>query len=390
MSWVLFRLGLAGIGLCAAGAVPGAAAAQAPQDSSLIEIAAVRARLVAGRSERPVAASRPQRADPALTHYLAGIAQLGTHQFDSALVHLRAAVTASPTNARYHGDLAFALAGAGRMDEAADAYAAAARLQPGNPWYDVGLAAVRAKQTLWPQAKAGYDAALRADSSIIDRRLASAVSDCLDEGGFVPELTAWSRMASVRFSDDPMPWLRLATLLRHSDSAEGLAAVRRYRVLAPNERLGAALYANYLLGLGEDDSALVLAHEAAADTALWPYAWPVYLHVGGRLFQANALTQASQVLAQGRGIAPAARHAQFSLFLGYTNVQRLGPMYADAAQHKDCAKAHVVDSLEVSVRHDLAEGMAAGDSARINQIMTTLLPQARARINELLAQCPKS
>ena len=88
MSWVLFRLGLAGIGLCAAGAVPGAAAAQAPQDSSLIEIAAVRARLVAGRSERPVAASRPQRADPALTHYLAGIAQLGTHQFDSALVHL--------------------------------------------------------------------------------------------------------------------------------------------------------------------------------------------------------------------------------------------------------------------------------------------------------------
>ena len=389
MSWVPFRLGLAGIVLSAALAVPDAAAAQSPQDSALLEIAAVRARLVAGRSERPVATSRPQRADPALTHYLAGIAQLGSHQFDSSLVHLRAAVTASPTSARYHGDLAFALAGAGRMDDAADEYAAAARLQPGNPWYDVGLAAVRARQTLWPQAKAGYDAAVRADSSIIDRRLVTAVSDCLDEGGFVPELTTWSRMAAVRFPDDPMPWLRLATLLRRSDSAAGLAAARRYRALAPSERLGAALYANYLLGLGEDDSALVLAREAAADTALWPYAWPVYLQVGGRLFQANALTQASQVLAQGRGLAPATRRAQFSLFLGYTNVQRLGPMYADAAQHKDCAKAHVVDSLEVSVRHDLAEGMAAGDSARINQIMTTLLPQARTRINELLAQCPK-
>jgi hypothetical protein len=33
--------------------------------------------------------------------------------------------------------------------------------------------------------------------------------------------------------------------------------------------------------------------------------------------------------------------------------------------------------------------MAAGDSARISQITTTLLPQARTRINELLAQCPK-
>lgn len=389
MSFVQLRLGLAWISLTAAVAVPGTAAAQAPPDSSLIEIAAVRARLVAARNERPVATARPQRADPALTRYLAGIAQLGTHQFDSAQVPLRAAVTASPNNARYHGDLAFALAGAGRMNEAADEYVAAARLQPANPWYDVGLAAVRAKQTLWPQAKAGYDAAVRADSSIIDRRLVTAVSDCLDEGGFVPELTAWSRMASVRFPDEPMPWLRLATLLRHSDSAEGLAAVRRYRVLAPNELLGAALYANYLLGLGEDDSALVLAGQSAADTALWPYAWPVYLQIGGRLFQARAYTQASQVLARGRVLAPATRRVQFSLFLGYTNVQRLGPMYADAAQHKDCAKAHAVDSLEVSVRRDLEEGMAAGDSARISQITTTLLPQARTRIHELLAQCPK-
>ena len=391
------RLGLIGAALVwTAIALPGGASAQAPgaapaaaQDSSLLEIAAMRARLVASREEHQAPQGRATRAEAALTRYLAGVAQLGKRQFDSAVAPLQAAVAARANSARYHGDLGYALAGLGRWEDAANEYAAASRLQPTNPWYYVGLASVRAQQERWQPAAANYEAAAGLDSSVIDHRFVEAVSDCMERGAFAEELLTWSRIGSARYPDDPVAWLRLATLLRQSDSAEGLAAIRRFRALAPDHKLGAALYASYLLGLEQYDSSLALAREAAADSTLWRFAWPVYLRVGAHLFQTRDLVQASQVLAEGRPYAPAARRAQFSLFLGYTNAQRLGPLYADAARRKDCAQAHAVDTLEISVRHDLEEGKAVGDSAQINQVLGGVLTQARTRINELLAGCPK-
>ena len=70
-------LGLIGVALASAAlALPsgaaaqaqraGPAAAQAPQDSSLFEVAATRARLVAAQQERPAAPGRAQRSDPTL------------------------------------------------------------------------------------------------------------------------------------------------------------------------------------------------------------------------------------------------------------------------------------------------------------------------------------
>lgn len=391
------RLGLIGAALVwTAIALPGGASAQAPgaapaaaQDSSLFDTAAMRARLVASREERQAAQGRAARTDPALTQYLAAVGQLGKRQFDSALTPLQAAVAANPNSARYHGDLGYALAGLGRWEEAANEYAAASRLQPTNPWYYVGLASVRAKQERWQPAAANYEAAAGLDSSVIDHRFVEAVSDCTQRGAFAEELLTWSRIGAARYPDDPVPWVRLATLLRQSDSAEGLTAIRHFRSLAPDQKLGAALYASYLLGLEQYDSSLALAREAATDSTLWRYAWPVYFRVGAHLFQARDLGQASQVLAEGRAYAPAARRAPFSLLLGYTNAQRLGPLYADAAKKKDCAEAHAVDTLEMSVRHDLVEGKAVGDSTQINQVLGGVLTQARTRINELLARCPK-
>jgi predicted Zn-dependent protease len=390
------RLGLIGAALVSTAiALPGGAAAQAPgapsaaQDSSLFEIAAMRARLVASREEHQAPPGRAGRTDPTLTRYLAAIAQLGKRQFDSALTPLQAAVAGSPNSARYHGDLGYTLAGLGRWEEAATEYAAATRLQPSNPWYYVGLASARAKQERWQPAAANYEAAAGLDSSVIDHRFVDAVSECMARGRFTPEVLTWSRIAVARYPDDPAPWLRLATLLRQSDSVEGLAAIRRFRALAPDQRPGAALYASYLVGLGQYDSSLALSRQAAADSTLWPYVATVYLRIGAHLFQTRDLVQASQVLAEGRAYAPAARRAQFSLFLGYTNVQRLGPLYANAAQKKDCAEAHAVDTLEISVRRDLEEGKAVGDSTQINQVLGGVLTQARTRINELLAGCPK-
>jgi Flp pilus assembly protein TadD len=363
----------------------GAPAAQASQDSSLFEIAAVKARLAAARLEG--SAARGRRADPLQAQYLAGVEQLGKHQFDSAMVPLQAAALVSQTNARYHGDYGYALVGVGRWDEAANEYATAVRLQSGNPWYYVGLAAVRAHQEHWQQAAANFALAVSTDSSIIDPRLVAAASECLERAGFTSDLLEWSRMATVRFPDEPMPFLRLAMLLQRIDTVAGLAAIRRFRTLAPSNRLGQAIYAHYLNGQGQYDSSVAMVRSAVTDTSLRNYAWPVFLTVGAHLLQAKDLEKASQVLEEGRRLAPADRHARFSLYLGYSNVQRLAPLYTDAAQKKDCGKAQLVDSLVTTVDRDMHESMALGDSAQMNQIIATVLPQFRTRVKEVLDQC---
>ena len=388
MTATSLRLALAAAALLAP-ALHGTALAQVPQDSTLFEVAAVRARLVAAQDEQAAARTSRARPDPTLTRYLDGVAALGRHQFDSALVPLQAAAHARADNARYHGDLGYALAGLGRWDEAATEYETAARLQADNPWYDVGLGAVRARQERWPEARTAYERAVALDSSVIDRRIVAAVTDCMDRGRFDDGLITWARLATVRYPNDPAPWLRLALLLRQRDSVQGMEAARRFRALAPDHLSGAALFASYLVGAGQYDSSLALAGEAAEDSTLWPLVWPIYLKVGAHLFQARDFERASAVLEQGRRFAPDARQAQFSLFLGYANVQRLGPLYADAARKQDCGEAHAVDSLEVSVRHDLEAGKAVGDSTQINQILTGVLTQARTRIDEMLNKCRK-
>ena len=72
-------------------------------------------------------------------------------------------------------------------------------------------------------------------------------------------------------------------------------------------------------------------------------------------------------------MAPSGRHPQFSLYLGYANVQRLAPLYQDAAAKKDCGKARLIDSLVTSVDRDMHESMALGDSAQQIQSLVMLL-----------------
>lgn len=390
------RLDLIALVLVSAGALaaPRVARAQAPsggqtvQDSSLLETAANKARLVATRLESEATPRGRARPDPVAAQYLEGVAQLGKRQFDSALVPLRAAAMVSQNNARYHGDLAYALAGLGRWEDAATEYAAAVRLQAANPWYYVGLAAVRANQEHWQQAGANFALALGIDSAIFEPSLIAVATYCFERGGFDTELLEWSRLATQKFPDEPTPWLRLATLLRaRGDTAGGLAAIQKFRTLQPDDRLGAAVYALYLYDQGKMDSAVALARRAATDTMLRSYAWPVYLRVGAHLLQAKDLEKASQVLEEGRNIAPEGRRKQFSLYLGYSNVQRLAPLYTDAAQKKDCREARLVDSLITTVDRDMHESIALGDSAQMTQIITTVLPQFRSRVGEILNGC---
>ena len=388
------RLGLIGGLLAVSGALlsPTTARAQAAasDSGSLLDSASVRARLVAARLESQAGTQRgrPGRAEAGMTQYLEGVAQLTKHEFDSALVNMRAAVTVGPNNARYHGDLAYAYAGLLRWDEAGSEYATAIRLQGANPWYYVGLGAVRAAQERWAEAGANFALAKATDSTILDPKLIGAASFVYERDGNEQQLFEWSQAGTRLFPNDPGPWLRVATLLRaRGDTGQGLAAIRRFHTLQPDDRLGQAVFALYLYDIGQNDSAVTFAHEAARDSAMHQYASMVFLRVGARLLQAKEYDRSAQVLAEGRSITPAGlNRMRYTHYLGLANLMRIPALYNDASQKKDCGEGRLADSLLTSVDQDIRE-TAQLDSAQASQILGTYVPQLRQRIDAFKATC---
>ena len=389
------RIGLIGVGLAVAGALGTAVAARAqgaaPDSGTLFDAAAIRARAFAAHADSQAAQARrgrtPARPDPGLPLYLGAVAQLNKQQFDSALVPLEAAATVGRDVARYHGDLAYTLASLGRMDEAANEYLTAIRLQGSNPWYYVGVALVRSNQARWQEAAANFTLAYATDSTIVSPQLIAAASTASEQAGDEPGLLEWAQRGTVKFPDFPPPWLRLASLLHaRGDTARGLAAARRFHALRPNDRLGDAVLSLYLIDLSQNDSALDLAIEAGRDTAYRQYAAPILLRLGATLLSNRQYDPAARALSEGLAISTPNLHQRFVFYLSYANLQRLVPMYTAAVPKKDCAAGRVVDSLLTQVDHGFHETIAQ-DSAQVTHILNDILPNIHTRVGEFIDQC---
>jgi tetratricopeptide (TPR) repeat protein len=386
------RLGLIGALVTAAGVLsPATARAQAAvsDSGSLLDTVAVKARSVAERLEAQAQHGRTGRAAAGMTQYNDGIAQLGRHEFDSALVELRAAVTVGPNNARYHGDLAYALAGLQRWDDAGTEYATAIRLQGSNPWYYVGLGAVRAAQQRWAEAGANFALAKATDSTVLFPALIDEASSVYTRDGNEQQLLEWSEAGTRMFPDDPGPWLQLALLLRsRGDTARGMAAIRHYYALRPNDHVGQAVFALYLMNDStRHDSTVALAHAAAADSATHQYTSAVFFHVGARLLQNKLYDSAAAVLEEGRALTPAGlNRMRYTYYVGLANLMRIPTIFNDASSRKDCSQASVLDSLLTSVSNDITS-TAQLDSAQASQILTTYIPQLRQRIDAFKNEC---
>ncbi len=368
-----------------------APAAGAVDSTSLLAVAAVHAREAAARLEAQVARpARAPRADPAAAaaaQYTAGLALLTRNQFDSAVVPLRAAVTAAPNNARYHGDLAFALAQTGHWSDAEDEYRSAVRLQQANPWYYVGLGAAQEAQDHWSQAAASFTLAVGTDSSVIVQQLIEPASEAFERGGMAGGLEDWAKMSTVRFPDEATPYLRLANAnYMRRDTATGFPYIRRYRTLKPDDRTGAMLYAEYLLAARQYDSAVALARVAASDSTMQPLAAAVLYNAGGHLLQDNQFALAASALEEGRAMAADSNRARYDLYLGVAKLRLLQTFYNDAAQHTDCRKAHPADSMLTEVTHLFTSG-AAVDSALANHVLTGAVAQYRTAIDGFVRQC---
>jgi tetratricopeptide (TPR) repeat protein len=363
------------------------AAAPATDSTSLLEHAAVQARLVAARLDSAAQSGRRVN-DPSATQYQNGLDQLQNGQCDAAYLLLRSAVAANQNSARNHGDLAFSLACRQRLDDAATEYETAIRLQSTNPWYYVGLAALRAGQERWTEAAANYMLAYGVDSTVLYPDLVHAGITAFTHTGNTDEVLAWSRTESRLHPDDAQPWLRLAVTLRQrgENMQEGMDAIRRYHTLEPDNKMGDAVFSLYLSDAGQNDSALTFASQALADTSLKEYVSVVYLRVGAHLLQAKQYDKAAAALNTGRDIAPASNHARFSLYLGIANLQRAVPLYNDALEKKNCDEDKQVDSILTTVDHDLHESMAL-DSAQVSHILTDMLPGFRQKVTDFKDQC---
>ena len=398
------RRGFAGIAVLVTGAValPALAHAQqpaaAPADvatttadtTSLLGYAATQARIVAARLDSVAVAQSGKRApaDPSATQYQNGLVQLLNGQCEAAYLLFRSAISANANSARNHGDLAFALACRNRADDAATEYATAIRLQSANPWYYVGLAAVRGSQQRWTEAAANYELALATDSTILVQSMLDSATTAFQEAGNSEELLNWSKMGTQKFPNDPSPWLRVAMMLRRRGDTgpEGLNAIRHFHALQPDNRLGDAILSLYLSDVGQNDSALAFASLAAADTSLKEYASLVYLRVGAHMLQSREFERAAQVLQQGRDMASPGNHSRYSLYLAHANIQRAVPLFQDAVAKKNCGEGNTVDSILGTVSKDLHESLAL-DSVQSTRILDSILPQFKAKVDEFKGGC---
>jgi tetratricopeptide (TPR) repeat protein len=403
MDLALVRRCLAGITVVVSGAVTLPALARAQQSAAapavtatvidtvpLLEHAATQGRSVAARLDSAAVAQSGRRApaDPSATQYQNGLVQLLNGQCEAAYLLFRAAVAASPNSARNHGDLAYSLVCRQRLDDAATEYATALRLQSANPWYYVGLAAVRAMQQRYTESAANYTLALATDSTILFPQLLDSATASFQAAGNADDLLNWSRVGTQKFPNDAPSWLRVAMMLRRRGDTgpDGLNAIRHFHALQPDNHLGDAILSLYLSDIGKNDSALAYAALAAADSALREYASLVYLRVGAHMLQNHDYERSAQVLNDGRNLAAPGNHSRYSLYLAHANIQRAVPLFQDAVAKKNCTEGKTVDSILTTVDHDLHESMAL-DSVQSTHILNDILPQFKSKVDEFKGSC---
>lgn len=326
------------------------------------------------------------RNPPGAAQYQDGLTRLRAGQYADALTPLQAAVRLNGNNAIYHSDLAAAYAGIERWDDAALEFVRARQIQPGNQWFTVALAAVKAEREQWSEAALNLDAAVAADSSLIDSVLAEAAVSWAWRARRMSAVTAWAEIATTRWPGIAEPWFRLASVYQQrADTARGLEAIRRYVALRPSDPTGRFLHAVFLYYVGQNDSALVSASEAVQDSLNRERASEVLFGIGARALQASNTDTALLALTRAQAGISTELRPRLALFLGYAQMQRVAVLDQLAEQNRQCDAAMQLDSLVVLASQNLTEGMAL-DSARVAPIVNQTLPAYRTRAGALVSQ----
>jgi tetratricopeptide (TPR) repeat protein len=221
---------------------------------------------------------------------------------------------------------------------------------------------------------------------MIDSTIAEAAVSWAARARRLPQLLAWSQLATQRFPGIAEPWYRLANSYQlQNDTARGIAAIRRYVALRPTDRLGLFLYSVFLFNTGQNDSALVFASEAARDSVLQERAGEVLFGVGARMLNASKADTAVLALSRAQTTVAVELRPRVALFLGYAQLSRLAAIDQQAEQNRACEPAMRLDSLLNMAAENLRAG-AALDSARVAPILDRTIPQYRVRSAAMVSQ----
>lgn len=351
------------------------AAAPPVNDSSYVNHIAIQARQVA---DRQTEGQRPdQRAEQ---QYREAVAEMDRGAWNDAALTLQAVLQRARNNAKYRGDLAFVLAKQGSWNDAHAAYVQAYQhSNQRNAWYLIGAAVAKAQQRSWADAAGTVALAAQADSAVIDARLASLAAGWFEQAGDQPNSLAWSRLAVRRDSTDLRSWLRIAMRTRQdSTSNESINAVRRARAIDPSDRLGAALYSDWLYRNNQVDSAIHFAGIAAQDSAYREFAADIYLAVARTALTQRDHAKVERLLSVGMPWSNAAQRPAYHNLLGRARLLHATALLTSLETNPNCDSARVADTLLVQAQANLTEGVAF-DSARTTMILSQVMPNYRTQ-----------
>ncbi len=338
------------------------------------------------------------RVVPGLAQYQDALTKLQAGRFVEASTAMQAALRANPNSALYHGDMAAIQIGLQSVDDASLELVRARQIQQQNQWYTVALAAVKALRGQYPDASLNLEAAVSADSSIVDSVVTEAGVAWSWRGRRTAQAQAWALIATARWPGLAEPWLRLATLYRQQrdTTTRGMQAIRRFSALRPADHVGQLLFAFYLYDAGMNDSALAMAIAAAEDSTQRDRAAEVMYGVGARSLQlaSSDTVRAHQVghvdtaliaLSRSRAAAAPEMLPRVQLVLGYAQLTRVAVLDQQAEHNRQCDPARQLDSLVTQAAENLRAGVAL-DSARVTPILDTTIPQYRTRVTALVRQ----
>lgn len=370
----------------AAWAVSGGVASASAQGNTALPLRVFQRAVENARAAHARLASPPPRVVPGSAQYQNALTMLQAGRLFEAQTAMQAAIRADTSSALYRGDMAAIQVGMQDADAASLQLVIARQKQPRNLWYTVALSAVMAMRLQFPDASLNLDVAVAGDSSIVDSTLAEAAVAWAWRARRMPQLAAWSQLATARYPGLAEPWYRLASYYQQQrDTTRGVAAIQRYLSLRPTDRQGMFLYAVFLFNLQRNDSALVLALQTVQDSALQTNSAEILFGVGARALQANQVDTAMLALPAALANSAPDLRPRISLFLGYAELGHIAALDQQAERNRACDIAQRLDTLVTSAAEHLSAGIAL-DSARVAGIVGGTLPQYRQRSAAMVGQ----
>ena len=364
---------------------PAAAAARPPVDTAFWSHIGTSARAKAVE----LLGTRQETNRNVVTQYREALAQMERGQWDSANTQLQAILIRAQTNPVYQGDFAYTLARKGDFENAGNIFTRAYQLQQQNAWFVVAIAAARAGHEQWSDAAGTIQLAAQTDSSVMDLAVVTNAVTWFQRANDRGGAMLYAHKAALLGSHEPVVELLNSQYLyaRGDSSGEGVAAIRRYIAVRPDDPQGQALFAVYLVNAGQVDSALTLsAASASRDSAYWDTAARIHLYAGRERLQRRDPEGAIRYLTTAKNWAADSLKPTFANLTGRAQLMQANTRLQAFTDPPACTAAHGVDSLVTDAERNLRAGMAS-DSARVASLLENIVPALKNNAANAVRSC---